>query len=330
MINLGFMSKVVKGLDEGWRFPFAEKMIEQWAYKDTPVWYFRGSANIIAVFKDNDQRKFLRFNKADEKAIESIESEMHLLKSLEGTSVNVVKPILSINNKYVELIETELGQMHVVLFEEAKGQSLDIDQMENSDFYKWGLKLGDLHSQMKEIDESIKSKRLSWTDHLQFAEELLSHKDLAIKNEIKDLRKHLSQLEMNENNYGLIHYDFELDNIKCLEGDFSIIDFDDACNYWFIADIVYALRDLILDGDLIRDERFDHFIKAYESKMIFNHDDLKNVSLFIRIHKLYQMARLTNALNFNKENQEQWLLDLSDKLQMRIDAIEGEIKNHWT
>ena len=57
------------------------------------------------------------------------------------------------------------------------------------------------------------------------------------------------QLTINQDNYGLIHYDFEPDNVFYDENSqrCSVIDFDDAMYHWFMMDIVQAL-------EAIRDE----------------------------------------------------------------------------
>jgi len=51
-------------------------------------------------------------------------------------------------------------------------------------------------------------------------------------------------LDRTRDNFGLIHFDFELDNLCWEDALIQMLDFDDCAYHWYAADITYALRDL--------------------------------------------------------------------------------------
>ena len=135
---------------------------------------------------------------------------------------------------------------------------------------------------------------------------------------LDQLKMQLDQLAINEQNFGLIHFDFELDNIIWNEGQPGIIDFDDSASYWFVADIAFALRDLFEDSaDKVdfQNETFLQFIRGYASVRPIDPEELKLIPLFLRVHNLFGYARIYRSLTpINPAGEPTWLTELRGKL----------------
>ncbi|CAH8245863.1 phosphotransferase [Paenibacillus melissococcoides] len=60
------------------------------------------------------------------------------------------------------------------------------------------------------------------------------------------LREHFASLPVTKHNFGLVHYDFEYDNVFYDQTTHSchVIDFDDAMYHWYAMDIEQALASL--------------------------------------------------------------------------------------
>lgn len=102
-----------------------------------------------------------------------------------------------------------------VVFSDAEGESLDCDQMNDSQIEAWGKSLGSLHVRSQEYEPPKEIKRKDWRDGLDHIAVVLDrqpHEKEAMM-ELDNLRIWLYSLKQSKHEYGLIHYDFQQDNI---------------------------------------------------------------------------------------------------------------------
>jgi Ser/Thr protein kinase RdoA (MazF antagonist) len=97
-------------------------------------------------------------------------------------------------------------------------------------------------------------------------------------------------------NYGLIHYDFECDNLILKDDVFHIIDFDDSIYSFYVADIAYALRDIFDHGNILDQNIFDRFVCGYKTATDIERDMLSQIPLFLKLHDLLTYIKLRRAL----------------------------------
>lgn len=329
MMKLSVMRKIVDTVDKDWKSIFAEKMLEPWGFDFDTARYFRSSANFVFIFKKSEKTYFLRFNDSTERELKSIEAEINILNYLIESNINVSKPVKSANGKYIETFNTEIGTYYAVVFEGLKGKQYETNELNDKQFYHWGKALGKLHRAMKNIPVEYKMNRMSWDDHLNFVDELLLDGEISAKKELKYLISRLNGLVIDEDNYGLIHYDFELDNLIWNDESISILDFDDCSNYLYVADIVNALRDLIQDNIIPNDEKYQKFIAGYKNETRIDDTLLNEIPLFIRLHNLVAFAKLIYAVDISdSEDHPNWLLDLRIKLINKIGELRNSFERH--
>lgn len=311
MMKLSTMKLLVDSLDKDWKSPIAEKILENWEHNQGSIYYCRSSANFSFYFTNKGRKYFLRFNSNTERTSEEIQGEVELLNFLNVYSKNVVKPVLSKNNYYIEELVTEKDEYIAVVFEEAEGKTFEIEDLNENQFYIWGKSLGKLHNIMNKVPENIKSKRKTWKDHLHFVEEIVSDDKKALK-EFSQIRDWANNMNSNS---GLIHYDFELDNLSWKGNEINIFDFDDSAVYWFGADIVYSLRDLFGENIDVSNNFFKSFISGYTSEFELDKNFYENIQMFMRFHNLYAYARIKRSLDYTIEKDTpKWLVGLNDKL----------------
>lgn len=244
MMNLSMMQKVVETVNEEWKSPLAENILERWGYDEGQVFYFRASANFLFVFKREGVHYFLRFSDASEKNLALLEAEMEILEYLREQPVKVALPVKSQNDRLIETVETELGTFYAVVFEALPGKQIEIEELELEQFFKWGSALGKLHEVFKRMPEQYRLNRESWRDQLTFVQNLLPVEETAARDELNEIFNWAESLEVTNDHFGLIHFDFELDNQRWEDGQIGMLDFDDCVNHWYAADIAFALRDL--------------------------------------------------------------------------------------
>jgi Ser/Thr protein kinase RdoA (MazF antagonist) len=325
MMKLSTMLKVASTVDSEWRSSIAEKILEQWNYDEGSVYAFRYSANFIFVFKKDGETHFLRFNEVSERELSLLEAEMEILNYLAGTSLRTVRPVLSLNGKKIERVEAENGIYYASVFKALPGKQYEINELEKYQFFIWGKTLGKLHGEMKKCDQSVHFNRLTWRDQLNSADNFLPMQETAAKKELAYLVSWAEEMPVTQENFGLIHYDFELDN-QCWEDDVAgILDFDDCAYYWYAADIAFALRDL--DDQKMTNPLFAEFVNGYESETTLDSDLVEQLPMFNRLHDLTMFVKLLRSVDIpDSADHPEWMSNLRKKLVEKIEKYRSSFE----
>ncbi|SES63893.1 Ser/Thr protein kinase RdoA involved in Cpx stress response, MazF antagonist [Oceanobacillus limi] len=313
MMKLSTMKKVMDTVDGEWKSPLGEKILEHWGYDKGSVSFVRASANFIFEFTREGKPYFLRFNESSERDFSSIKSELRIVKYLRNRIKNVVQPINSLNGNDMEVVETEIGTFYAVVFEALEGKHYELDEISNEQAYLWGKSLGILHETLKQLPKDFRMDRPSWKDLLVKTKETLPKNELAAHREIDRLWTWADELCVSKENYGMIHYDFELDNVLFDNNTIRMLDFDDSSVHWYVADIVYAWRDA---GSFnLENPATKIFIEGYKSETSLDEEVLQAYSSFERLHHLTSLAKLIRAVDIGEsEDHPEWLADLRVKL----------------
>ncbi|MGV3465460.1 MAG: phosphotransferase enzyme family protein [Heyndrickxia sp.] len=320
MMKLSTMKKVVETVDSEWHSPLAEFILNRWGFDEGSVYYFRSSANFIFLFKRNGATHFLRFNNSCERDIETIESELEILSYLQAAPIKVVKPIPSLNGKYIEEVRTEIGTFYAVVFEALHGKQFEIEELSSEQYFEWGKALGALHHILKRIPENLTGKRKHWLEQLSHIQEKLPESEMAAIEEIQSLKSWANSLQTFHDEIGLVHFDFELDNLRWEHRSIGILDFDDSSVFWYAADIVFALRELSEDGLDLENAYVKEFITGYKTETSLDHKWLKEFYMFERMHNIIMFNRLLRSVDIEiSESEPEWLKNLARKLLAKIE-----------
>lgn len=323
-MKLSTMAKVVATVDSEWRSPLAEQILESWGYDEGSVYYFRASANFLFIFKKDDKTFFLRFSDSNEKELSSIESEIEILEYLRNQPIRVALPVKSLNDNYIETIKTEIGTFNAVVFEALPGKQYETEELELEQFFKWGRSLGELHAIFKDIPDKYRQNRKSCSEQLIEVKQYLPAYEPAALRELEQLIQWSEGLTISEENFGLIHFDFELDNQRWDNESIGILDFDECMNHWYVADIAFALRDLIKKEVDLENPFILEFIKGYQSETDLDSNLLQQLSWFMRLHNLISFTRLIKTVDIQKSpDHPDWLTNLREKLLQFIEQYRG-------
>lgn len=317
MMRLSWIAKVMQTVGEDWSCPLGEEILQHWEYDPGSVFFFRASANFVCVFRKAGQRRFLRFNAVTERSLRSVGSEVNLVDWLDRHGVKVAAPIPSRSGRFVETVETSLGRFNAVVFTGLPGAQGELEDLEPTQFRTWGAALGRLHAAMRTYPSP--SNRPTWRDQLEVARPFIPAGS-TLEAEWARLMTWANSLPTDGDRFGLIHFDFELDNLYWQDQEIAILDFDDSVQSWYVADIAYALRDLFEDGVDPRNQLFQEFIAGYGEHHPIDGELLAQLPEFLKLHQLVLFGRLSRALDL-PANQEvpEWLQKLNAKLQSRVD-----------
>lgn len=317
MMKLSLMRDIFETVNSDWDCAIAAELLKNWNHDKDWVKMWRASANVICFTRYQEEYFVLRFNYVSEKNKEDWDAEIHLLNLLETKGLKVVEPVHSKNKVYIETQETQWGCFHAALFRKIPGDQYDMEDLNPEQFFQWGESLGQLHRAMQEIAETQKIKRKTHPELLQELREDFPPANSAEEREFEWARDWLESLPEDRKNTGLIHYDFELDNLLWQDEGIHIIDFDDALYSRYTADIAYALRDLFDDGASFNpeNEHFKTFLKGYRSIKDISDRELVLIPGFYRIGNLVSLKKLEHSIDLDlSEENPDWLNDLIRKL----------------
>jgi Ser/Thr protein kinase RdoA (MazF antagonist) len=322
MMQLELMTRFFAGVAEDWTSPIARQIAERWVSDKADVRVWRASANFVCLITDGDDRFYLRFNHSDERSPAAIAAELAWVEHLAQAGCLVAAPKRSYTGALVESVPTSLGLCHAVLFRALPGVHREFDTLSLPDFEAWGRALGRLHARAR-VDPA--PDRPAWTDHIDLAARLIPKHESLAHAEIIAAERRLRRLPVNSANFGLIHYDFELDNLTWHDDGIGALDFDDCAYYWYAADIAYALRDLF-DDDIAQIDLahpyLQAFIHGYRTAFPIADAELQHLAPLLRLHNLVLFARISRSLGASPPASEpEWAADLRANLLHRLDKL---------
>lgn len=296
---------------------------------------FRASSNAVYPFylKEKEycgklyssEKCYLRISPVKEKRKENIYGELDFIQYLNQCGYPSLRPIESNNKHMIETIDYMGETYYASVFREVAGKAIEDIQITEQVIYQYGKALGRLHMFSSKYKPGLYSK---WTyqDALDWMQKVLlslGDQDLALR-ECLDVSEKLSRLEKTEKNFGLVHYDFEIDNVFYDEKSQScyVIDFEDGMVHWYGLDIEQAIDSLceVLDRENMQEAK-QIFLDGYASEWDISYALLECLPLFRRFVDLYSYVRLSRVMNEKYEDEPEWMRNLRKKLQEKIARI---------
>jgi Ser/Thr protein kinase RdoA (MazF antagonist) len=287
---------------------------------------FRISSNAIYPYKKNGEICFLRYCPSSEKSLESVEAEIHFIHYLRSHGFPALEPLLSTHKQWVLCKTSSWGEYLASAFRKVDGEQVSQVPLTDELLFQYGSCLGRLHHLSSGyVPDSSKrwnhEQVFAWMDQ-QF------HRFAApesIKMESRNLKKVFSGFSKSAKNYGLIHYDFEMDNTfyDAETGKIWLIDFDDAMYHWYQMDIENAWKSLqepMITEDLAQKKQC--FLEGYQSQYPIDTCLSIQCDAFSRFSRLYTYARLKDSIHEDIENEPDWMSGLRSKLTMICSVIE--------
>ncbi|ALC85180.1 aminoglycoside phosphotransferase [Bacillus sp. FJAT-22090] len=312
----------------------AQRLIQFWEYDEGTLELWRASSNFVYAFERNQVQYFLRFSFEQDKSIEQLKAELEYMQYLHLNGFPTVTPIQSISGELIETLMTPEGTYIAVVFSAANGINLNSDTITDKQMEEWGKSLGSLHCLAKKFEPGSE-RRKSWLDTVQFMESVFQKHptELIALEELDRVTAWLQSIPTGNDVYGLIHYDFQLDNIFFEENknhSFNVIDFDDAMYHWYALDIVTALDDFIDDDNPHSKLMIQSFLNGYRSKMVLENDVVAQFPQYQRYANLYKFSKLLRSMDYEEINDTpHWFDELKVKLVRVADELRKTFQISW-
>lgn len=307
----------------------AQNLLQFWEHDEGTLEFQRASSNFVYAFMRNQVQYFLRLSFDQDNSIEQIKAELEFMHYLHSNGFPTVTPIQSNNQRLIETLKTPEGTYIAVVFSAANGVTLDEDTITEDQMEEWGKSLASLHCLSKTFNP-LGEKRKSWLDTVKFMESVFKKhpgEEVALQ-ELREITNWLQSLSTDQDVFGLIHYDFQLDNLffeQDKDPQFNVIDFDDAVYHWYALDLITALDDFIDNSQ--SKWLVDSFLNGYRTKMDLEDDVLAQFPQFKRYANLYKFARILNSLDYGEINDTPpWFEELKVKLVRVADRLRNNFQ----
>jgi Ser/Thr protein kinase RdoA (MazF antagonist) len=311
----------------------ATMMLKNWKYDVESIdlfKYYRISSNAIYPFRASGKLMFLRMTPASERSGEAIESELVILQKLKDKGYSVPEVIEPLNGERLIKKDTPWGVYYAVVLEGVGSQSLENTDLTPALCYQYGKFLADFHKLSKAYLNGY-SSRVNVFDLLQALSDKVNGCDdyhQAVEHELIRVWDGFKNSDRTESMFGLIHYDFELDNIMYDPATSTLyaIDFDDAMYGFYGQDIERAINSLESE---VSSEDFSEFksefLAGYSDNGLDVHDYHENGELYKAFAKLYAHVRIKESLKETWDNEPEWMAGLREKLTARIVGYENSL-----
>ncbi len=311
----------------------AMMLLGNWHYDSDSVDlmnHFRISSNAIYPFRRDNQVCFLRFSPNEEKPLYAIQAEIDCIQFLREKQYPALEPIPSKNHQLVMQQNTPWGVYNASAFYRVQGDRLDTVPITDELLFSSGQTLGKLHALSHNYTDT--QGRWSHQGVFQWMEEYLKihTQEKGVLKKLLELQKQFSTLPRTRQNYGLIHYDFEPDNLF-VEKDsttVSVIDFDDCHHNFFVMDILQAWNEFSDSfSEASHNEKRALFLAGYEKEYAVDPHVWERSSILVEFASLYSFVRIHRCLDEKWDNEPDWMIALREKLQSKIDWLRTTLMN---
>lgn len=216
--------------------------------------------------------------------------------------------------------ETPWGAYYASVFKHVPGVQLGQLELTGHIARRYGEALGKLHHLSREY-RPVAERRWTHSEVLEWIGDTLQPylpepEAMAALEETRLLTDYFAQIPLTPENYGLVHYDFETDNVfydSAADG-CQVIDFDDAMYHWYALDLEQALDSLsdAVAPELYEDRK-DRFMEGYRSCFMLPENG-PSAEACRRFADLYGYARIRRASAEAWAHEPEWLTGLRGKL----------------
>ncbi|MGN7416000.1 phosphotransferase enzyme family protein [Paenibacillus sp. SAF-068] len=305
----------------------AEMILKNWNYDSESLdmfQYYRISSNAVYPFREQGEVRLLRFAPVEEKNQVNLGAELEFLGYLRANHYGAMEAVPSHTGKEIVEAHTPWGTYYASVFKRVPGSQVGSIALNDAILYSYGQALGELHQLSRSfIPEQKEKQRWTYTDVLDWMQEILEDfpGETAALNEVELLRTYFATWPINKQNFGLIHYDFELDNVFYDEGSQSCyaIDFDDAMYHWYAMDVERSLDSL---REEIKPEQWQQkkqlFLNGYWSEAGERYDLESMFPACRRFANLYGYVRVLRSAADQWLYEPEWMSGLRARLERKL------------
>jgi len=265
--------------------------------------WVRSSANHVFRLSRPDQEWYLRLAPASERRRDAIEAELDFVRHCAEAGVAVARPVPSAGGALVEEVLSGSAGCCAVVFEALWGRQVDWDALDEPMARAWGRALARLHRASETFPAA---GRPAWADEARAALASVPTNEGGIVAELESGLAWLGTMPTGES--GLLHGDFELDNLVWDGARCQACDFDSCVYGPYALDIAIALQDVWEGRGAARDRCLDWFFAGYGEVRPVPDDSRAMLPRLVRLLSVVKVAGLLGAYaGVDRDGAPDWL-----------------------
>lgn len=312
-------------------FELAKSALENWEHDEDSIddylCRFRISSNAVYPFPQKGKCCFLRLSPVEEKLESNLSGELEFLEYLKNEGYPAMRVIPSKSGETLLRLDTRWGGYYASAFEGVAGICVEDTDYSEEIMFSYGKQLALLHKLSTKFYPVIRKQ--SYEDVLTWIHGTFDDYNAAefMYVELENVTKELSLLEKSKDNFGLVHYDFEPDNVfydnaaQCC----NVIDFEDGMYHFYLVDLEQALDSIREEAEDKSERAISDFLKGYESERPLESGYEQKLPLMRRFCNLYAYARLIRSVEEKLPEEPDWMSELREKLTQKIRYIENTV-----
>ncbi len=313
-------------------FELAEEVLSYWEYDidslEECFQYFRISSNAIYPFRRNGVLCFLRFAPVTEKRYDNLKGELKFIQYLRSKEYPALEPIPAKNDELILTVATKWGDYYASAFYGVPGEAIEETSFSRDICFAYGKQLGRLHKLSSEYAPA--TRKQTHDDILDLIEHRLHEFqcDSTLKTCLATLRQNLSCLPKDRLHYGLVHYDFECDNVffDADTGNCHVIDFEDGMYHFYGIDLVQAMDSIREEAPVkLYEEAVGAFLDGYRTEFCYDEVVEAAMPTLRTFRDLYSYARNVYCVSGMIENAPEWMVNLAKILNEKNEMLQSEI-----
>jgi Ser/Thr protein kinase RdoA (MazF antagonist) len=321
VMPLSEIRRVYRTVDDDSCSAFADPLAIPWGVEPGACRFWRSSANHVFAVRDDrfpGGAGYLRAVPAWWRDRFRVEAVAGLVAGLTRCGLPVAAITPSLGGDLIETVATELGDYHVMVVAGAAGQQLDVGDLTEDRVHRWGAALARVHR-----DAGAHSALPRAFERLACADALLRD-DHQLEMAAGRVTELLARLPAGPDRFGVIHGDFELDNLAWEADAVTMFDFDEAAQSWYADDIARATRDLDSLPMPRRQQLLTAFVTGYRSIRPLDDHDLQCRPLFTAAHAAESLLGLREVIDDGfADTDPQWLTTLRAKISVHYERQRG-------
>jgi Ser/Thr protein kinase RdoA (MazF antagonist) len=280
------------------------------------------------VYDCGERGLIIRISHSLHRTAAQIGAEIDWIDFLAANDVTACKAVPSKRGERVEVLGTGDAYFTAVVFEKAPGAPVVADEWKPPLFERMGRMMGRMHALARDYVPGHPSfVRHHWyEDIVGTAERFLPQSDRVVIDRFNALMTETQKLPIDDDSYGLVHFDFHRGNFFVHGDEIWLFDFDDCQHTWFADDIAIALfyavpHDCSSAGDREFARSFmGHFLEGYAAENDLNRTWLSRIPMFLARREMDLYIVIHRSLDL--DNLDPWGASF---MRERREKIESEV-----
>jgi len=316
----------------------AKSLYELENYELSQVAGHDGGRNCVFVCSNDGENKYvLRISGLGDRTQDEHLAETEFVRYLASNGASVADVILSVDGNLVECVEIGGVKNYISLFAYAKGMLICDNGYRYREgapleeyFYNTGKVLGAIHRLSKVYKPTHRRQTYLDKYNMEYMNQLIPDIYTELKTAIGKRLEAFNQLPVDEECFGLVHFDFSDGNyhVDMNTGDITAFDFDNCINCWYMFDLAnlwtHGVGWCQFEEDpekrmAFMQHYFDTILQGYRSETNVSDELLEQLPLFI------DMVLIENVVDefecCEREGEELDYEDIEDAAECLIHGI---------